>query len=139
MSTEQYVDLRRRFVDFDARDITTLTMRMLGSYADRMTVGWDELLRSECAVILGEPGCGKTTESKARVAAIRASGGHAFYRTVADLNRSGAPIVPMHERPALAAWRASGAKCVFVLDSLDEARNAGGGLETAVERLAAPK
>lgn len=136
MERYDYIDLGRRFVDFGARDISALTVRMLGSYADRVTLGWDELLRSRCVVLLGEPGCGKTTEAKAKVEAIRAAGGHAVYRTVSDLCRSGAPLVPQHERPAIEAWRASGAACMFVLDSLDEARNTSGTLEAAIDRLA---
>lgn len=48
-----------------------------------------QTLQSGCVVILGEPGCGKTTETQAKAAATRAAGGHAFYRMVSGLCRSG--------------------------------------------------
>ncbi|MBN1337600.1 MAG: hypothetical protein JXB39_16730 [Deltaproteobacteria bacterium] len=135
MASSDYIDLGRRFVDFDARDITTLTLRMLGSLADRVTVGWEDILRSRCAIILGEPGSGKTTETKAKVAGIRASGGHAFYRTVTDLRHGDPHLVSSLDQPAFEAWKASGAECVFVLDSLDEARDAGIALCEAIEQM----
>lgn len=130
-----YVDLGRRFVYYEKRDISTLTLRLLGDLSPRVTVGWDDLLRSRCVVILGEPGSGKTEESKAKVGALRREGKYAFYRPVSGLCR-GSPLVTSREITALDAWRRSDAECLFVLDALDEARNAGDALYEAVDRVA---
>lgn len=42
MPTNVYVDLHRRFVDHDKTDLSTLTMRMLGSGRDHATIGSPE-------------------------------------------------------------------------------------------------
>jgi stage III sporulation protein SpoIIIAA len=114
----RYISLDRRFVDYDGPNVTTHTMRTLGARAHRMTLGWADLLTSRYAVVLGEPGSGKTWELRECARSLRASGSHAFFRTVRDLCRSGL-AGSLIERDALGAWRTGSGVGLFLLDSLD--------------------
>ncbi len=88
-------------------------------------------------VLLAEAGSGKTTEMKARALALAADGRTAVYATVEDVGRRGmkAALRPA-DRARLSAWRASEQDAWFFIDSVDEAKNTGVKLHTALQAIA---
>jgi hypothetical protein len=130
------IELNRRFVQChdDERSDPDLVAHF-GRTAD--TLGWDDLIAKRRVVLLAEAGSGKTTEMKARARALAADGRTVFYATVEDVGRRGmgAALRPA-DRARLTAWRASEQDAWFFMDSVDEAKNSGVKLHTALQAIA---
>jgi hypothetical protein len=130
------IELDRRFVQCgdDERSDPDLV-----AHFDRTagTLSWADLSAKRRVVLLAEAGSGKTTEMTARAVALAADGRTAFYATVEDVGRRGmeAALRPA-ERARLTAWRASEQDAWFFIDSVDEAKNTGVKLHTALQALA---
>jgi len=106
----------------------------------RLTGGalsWKELVSSRRVVLLAEAGSGKTTEMKSRARLLAEAGQFSFYASVEDVGRQGlsASLRPQ-ERPQLDAWKCSDKEGYFFIDSVDEARQSGIRLQTALRGLA---
>ncbi len=130
------VELNRRFVQCrdDERSDPDLVARF-GRTAG--TLGWDDLLAKRRVVLLAEAGSGKTTEMTARVRALAADGRAVFYATVEDVGRRGVEAaLKAADRARLAAWRTSEQDAWFFIDSVDEAKNSGVKLRTALHAVA---
>ena len=86
---------------------------------------------------MAEAGSGKTTEMKARSRLLADSGQPAFYATVEDVGRKGLErALRPADRPALAAWRSSEEEGWLFIDSVDEAKQSGLRLRTALHAIA---
>ncbi|MGZ5908800.1 MAG: hypothetical protein ACXWLB_02925 [Reyranella sp.] len=101
------------------------------------SLGWTDLLTRRRVVFLAEAGSGKTTEMKARSRLLADSGQPAFYATVEDVGRKGLErALRPADRPALAAWRSSEEEGWLFIDSVDEAKQSGLRLRTALHAIA---
>src|SRR6266566_4568660 len=130
------IELNRRFVqcDNDERSDPALVAHFERTAG---TLGWHDLLPRRRVVLLAEAGSGKTTEMKARARALKAQGRAAFYAPVEDVGRRGLEGALRHaDRAQLAAWRTSEEDAWFFIDSVDEAKNSGVKLHTALRGIA---
>jgi hypothetical protein len=119
-----YIDLDRRFTELNSSDRPegpALTSYLASSLGTTIGFGWDDLLKERIAVVLGEPGSGKTWELRHRCASMNSQGNCAFF---IELER----LVPgtvndalaENDRTALVRWRKSDHSAHFFLDSVDE-------------------
>jgi hypothetical protein len=129
------VELNRRFVRYDDERSDPDLIAQFGRTDG--TLGWDDLLAKRRVVFLAEAGSGKTTEMEARARVLAAEGRTTFYATVEDVGRRGMEAALRHsDRARLTAWHASEQDAWFFIDSVDEARNTGVKLRTALQAIA---
>lgn len=121
-----FIQLRRRFRELNPP--VSAEQVALESYASLTTdtesgIGWSELLSWDLAVILGEPGSGKTYEFRHKADELRDGGEPAFYIRLDDLldNTVESTITP-EDAAALEAWKRGRDIATFFLDSVDEAK-----------------
>lgn len=129
MSSGAFIDLDRQFVLRDpslgseelAGDSVVAGMSRWRGQSD----GWDALLsiKSRSAVVLGEPGSGRTFEFLHQVDRLRADGKNAFYLLLSDLAGSTVEIpLNSEQREDFAKWTSSSESAFFFLDAADEAK-----------------
>jgi nucleoside phosphorylase len=132
----QSIELERRFVELDPDSRAAEDADSSGRYA--VHVGWPELIKHACVVVLGEAGSGKTTEFELRCRLLARGGTRAFYVTVEDVAESGLDgTFSPTEQEAVDSWKTSTDYAYFFLDAVDEARLSGhrfGGALRYVER-----
>lgn len=95
---------------------------------------WTQL-KAHTTVILGEGGTGKSTELRARVAAINAGGGTAFFIPVVDIVGRELRRALGVEVERLDRWLAGDQEAWFFLDGLDEGRLAGASVRVLLRDL----
>lgn len=130
------IELNRRFVEY--RDEQTSDPDVIARFGrNEGTLSWDDLLSRRRAVILAEAGSGKTTEMQAQARQQANRGRLAFYARLEDVGRSGleAALKPSN-RALLANWRASDQDAWCFINSVDEAKDAGVKLPTALRAIA---
>jgi hypothetical protein len=130
------VELDRQFVEV-AEDKET-DPDMVARFG-RLTGGalsWNQLLARRRVVLLAEAGSGKSTEMKAR-ARRQAAEQYSFYASVEDVGRRGlSQSLRPTDRIQLDEWRSSEKEGWFYIDSVDEAKQSGVRLQTALRALA---
>jgi hypothetical protein len=101
------------------------------------TLSWDDLLARRRVVLLAEAGSGKTTEMIAQARRQANADRPAFYLTLEDVGRAGLETaLKPTDRAPFAAWRASDEEAWFFIDSIDEAKDSGVRLRTALRAIA---
>jgi hypothetical protein len=121
-----YIDISRRFSRLhgsDRPEELASASYLRGSFADSLTLGWDELLKEPLVVVLGEPGSGKSWEFRWRCATLQQNGEFAF---LIDLERlvAGAfdTLVAPDDQKQFQKWQLGSQAAWFFLDSVDEAK-----------------
>lgn len=100
---------------------------------------WDELLKSQRILIVGQAGAGKTFECRAQAKRLNAAGQPAFFIELADLATDGleqsfGPV----ELARFLSWRKDASEtATFFLDAVDELRLTATKFGTAVRRFSA--
>ncbi len=123
-----YCELNRRFVQYkhdrNSDDFALASYDSDSRFFRWGSEGWDDLLKSRgAAVILGEPGSGRSYEFKARCQALHAEGSYAFYLELHRLvTESPSQILDEAAALALQKWRQSTDHGIFFLDAVDEAK-----------------
>lgn len=119
-----FVELHREFVslaDQPEREEVAAASYLWAKHSAGMK--WDKLLQRRLAVVLGEPGSGKTEELRQKAAALRAAGEPAFFVRLDELVLTPFATVLGEEAMAtLDAWRAGRKSATFFLDSVDESK-----------------
>lgn len=133
-NNSRWIELGRAFVPCPESESEVELLTTL--WARHRAVGWDDLLRRRCAVVLGERGTGKTVELKARVAALRAAGRFAFFLPVEDVFAHGVEqSIDATDLDAYDQWRSSTDNAWFFLDAVDESKLKEQRLSAALRRL----
>jgi hypothetical protein len=87
------------------------------------SVNWDDLLKENRVVVLGEPGSGKSWEMKERARLLNSQGASAFYvRLDQLLERELSDVLDPNEQASLIRWKNGRDIAWFYLDSVDEAK-----------------
>lgn len=133
MSKLEYVDLARSFrVPQEAEDGDTPPFGWRHSYS---SVGWEDLLRAEAVVLLGEPGAGKTTELRAQARRMAKSGDAALFVEAAELDGRLSEVLGTEAESQFMEALDSGARAHVFLDSVDEGQSAGVELRGVLRRI----
>lgn len=125
MILDRFIDLNRSFSDVtEGEDQEERAyhsyIRLLG---DEPAIGWDTLLTSHVAVILGEPGSGKTWELQYRASILTKKGTPAFFVRLDDLVETPLDsVIPVEDLPSFHKWKRGNQRSVFFLDSVDESK-----------------
>ncbi|HWU90945.1 MAG TPA: hypothetical protein VN253_26950 [Kofleriaceae bacterium] len=131
---QRIIELERRFVEFDVSGDVADEAEQVGWF--RTSVGWPEILRHSCVVVLGEAGTGKTTEFEQRCKLLARGGARAFYVTVEDVAESGLDgTFSAQEHDGFMTWKTSADHAHFFLDAVDEARLSGHRFVTALRKV----
>jgi len=123
-----YCELNRRFVQYkhdrNSGDFALASYDSDSQFFRWASEGWDDLLKNGgVAVILGEPGSGRSYEFKARCQALHDEGSCAFYLELHRLvTESPSQILDEVAALGLQKWRQSTDHGVFFLDAVDEAK-----------------
>jgi hypothetical protein len=130
------IDLDRQFIECtDERKSDPDQFAGFGNKSGAL--GWEDLLRRRRIVLLAEAGSGKTTEMKARAESQRLAGKYSFYATVEDVGRKGVQqSLRLSERTEFSKWQSSDKDAWLFIDSVDEAKQSGVRLPTALRALA---
>jgi hypothetical protein len=126
MIPDRFIELDRRFREIlESGDPESAALR---SYASSLLdiekgLSWEDLLRSQVVVILGEPGSGKTWEMVNRTRKLREQGISAFFVPLERLvNTSLESAMAPGDEADFQKWKETNEKGVFFLDSVDEAK-----------------
>jgi hypothetical protein len=121
-----HVELDRRFrrvspdIDVEQAAVDSYAAELFGHTTD---LSWDDLLAMPRAVILGEPGSGKTHELRQRVDSLRTAGNVAFFVPLERLvSEPLEKILDPEDSPTLRRWLKSTTNAFFLLDSVDESK-----------------
>jgi hypothetical protein len=119
---ETYIQLERRF----ARYVADSDRDSLGIYASSdlyAPIGWKDILRHRCTVVVGASGTGKSREFRQQVVALRWQGRAAFFCRLDDLaNLPLASVLEESTQEELSAWLRGIDEGWFFLDAIDEAK-----------------
>src|SRR6266403_4546909 len=121
-----YIDLSRTFapVPEAASEESALQSYAVGSnwLGRRNALTWDELLKNQLVVLLGEPGSGKTYELQYQ-ATLSSPGCSRFYFRLDELAAGGEQFRPIDDDAGrFTEWQGSADRAAFFLDSVDEAK-----------------
>jgi hypothetical protein len=131
------IELDRQFVECREEEEQSDPDLFAGFGGTAGTLSWADLFARRRVVFLAEAGSGKTTEMKARAEQQAAAGHAAFYATVEDVGRNGvSDALRPNDRPKLEEWRSSDKEAWFFIDSVDEAKQTGVKLRTALHAIA---
>jgi hypothetical protein len=131
------IELDRQFVECREQEDQS-DPNLFAAFGDATgTLSWADILARRRVVVLAEAGSGKTTEMKARAQQQAAAGNAAFYATIEDVSRTGvAGALRPPDRSKFAEWRSSDTEAWLFIDSVDEAKQAGIKLRTALHAIA---
>jgi hypothetical protein len=120
-----FVELNRRFRKLEQK--AKAEDAAVESYTDgfswRMSLSWDDLLKENRAVVLGEPGSGKSWELQERARALNSQGSFAFFVRLDQLVERDLPnVFNTDEQGRFNRWKESREVAFFFLDSVDEAK-----------------
>jgi hypothetical protein len=131
------IELNRQFVEVAEDKETDPDMVARFGRLTGGALGWNELLARRRVVLLAEAGSGKTTEMKARAKQQAQAGEYSFYASVEDVGRHGfRQSLRPADRKLLDEWRASERDGWLFIDSVDEAKQTGVRLKTALGAIA---
>lgn len=119
----EHVPLERLFEHFtEDEDLEALIARATyGSGTPQ--ISWAKILEHRFAVVLGEAGCGKTSEFQAQTRHLKDTGRIAFFVRAEDLALENLQnAIDPDEAVQLDAWKQGDAEAVFLLDAVDEAK-----------------
>ena len=126
---DPFVELNRRFRRLEGssasedRAYESYTAEILRFSDSDSGLDWDELLRNHLAVILGEPGSGKTWEFQRRADLLAATGKYAVFVPLEGLTtRPLADVLDSAKRQQFDVWKRSENEGFFFADSVDEAK-----------------
>lgn len=121
----EFVELGRRFASLpknadqdDAADESYL----LKVWSGHGRFDWEMLLREPLAVVLGEPGSGKTWEFECQAAKLAAAGQFACFLRLEELIAQPLDTVMGRQLPQFEAWASGSDTGYFFLDSVDESK-----------------
>lgn len=123
----QYIELNRTFFDYsENEDIEDAAVRSYIAGLQHGVLDWAKLLQSQCVVILGEAGSGKTEEMKHQAETIFQAGGYAFFLRLEQLIDKPVDLNTLISEPPkrnrYAKWTKNPRQnAVFFLDAKDEA------------------
>ncbi len=143
----EHIDLDRKFLPVEADEeddpesIQTMYTFGLGQQPGMdQQLSWDNLLENDRAVIIAEPGTGKTEEFKAVTKRLRILGKFAFFFRIELLQSHGLAVrqcLDIGTSEEFDEWLAGKKEAYFFLDSIDEARLASHtSFEIALRRFA---
>ena len=121
----EFVDLKRKFLGItktdEHDDIWGDHLEYLLKYKG---IGWGKLMTERVAVILGEPGVGKTMEFKEQSKLLKKQDKYAFFINIQDLASEDFSLAleSQDDISRFKKWKTGDEKAYFFLDSLDEAR-----------------
>lgn len=125
--SEPFVELNRQFrklkpeAKAEEAAFESYTADLL--YGHNKTFSWDSLLNEYRAVVLGEPGSGKSWEFVNRVRILKSKGEVAFFIRLDQLiEKDLQALLNDDEKSQFARWRTGGETAHFFLDSVDEAK-----------------
>ncbi len=135
-----FIDLARRFrrleesTHLEEVAIKSYTSGLFGFEPSR---NWESLLQETRAVILGEPGSGKTWEMRERARVLNQQGNFAFFVRLDLLAGSNlVTVLDSTEQEHFARWKVSNELAFFFLDSVDEAKfHSAADFHTSLRRL----
>jgi hypothetical protein len=116
--TEKIVELIRRFSPMSPRS-KEWDFLMPGPGRPQR---WHEIEDEFRALIIAEPGAGKTFEAQTRARRIKERGRHAFFIRIEKIDASFDQSFEVGTSVEFAAWLASTDEAWFFLDSVDEAQ-----------------
>jgi hypothetical protein len=121
-----YIELNRRFRRLEPKEkaeqiafesYTTSLLWPMGS------LSWDDLLKENRAVVLGEPGSGKSWEMRQCAKRLNAEGEFAFFVRLDQLvDQKLSELFEADEQKRFNRWKAGQSVAHFFLDSVDEAK-----------------
>jgi len=119
-----YVELERTFSNFQERD--DLEQAAYENYFLEFFetgISWNQLIQSQCVVILAEAGSGKTWELRARAAALNKEDHTAFFIQLERLAQNSLEnALSTIDYARLQSWQKQRSDAVFFLDAVDEAK-----------------
>lgn len=121
-----FIELNRRFRKLEQK--TKAEESALESYTSYFRgwqngFGWDDLLKENRVVILGEPGSGKSWELIEHAKLLSRQGAFAFFIRLDQLvERDLRSLWDANEQHRFARWKQSNEAAYFFLDSVDEAK-----------------
>jgi hypothetical protein len=130
--------IQRLFCDLSAGEVGDIEQAsVLVRDGWRGSFGWDELLRSDRALIVSEAGAGKTYECQAQQVRLWKAGEPAFFLDLATLAGSSVrDMLSQEEEERFEAWlRSQSEVAIFFLDSIDELKLTLGKFDQALKRL----
>jgi hypothetical protein len=122
-----FVELDRRFVPLiQSIDAEEQASNSYATYFDLSSqfdgsLTWKELLDLHVVVVLGEPGSGKSWESRNRASELNRQGNYAFYVRLDELAGNTLESC-IEDKLRLRSWGRSNERAHFFLDSVDEAK-----------------
>lgn len=119
-----YIELGRKFRAVEAgMEVDPDSIRYLSSLGLDSTMTWDDLLKKSRAVIIAEPGTGKTEEFKAVSERLRDEGKKAFFGRLEMLQGFDVgDSLDMGDSAELKEWMEGSKEAFFFFDSVDEAK-----------------
>lgn len=107
------------------------------TFSGQAVYSWNDLVGARRAVLLGQPGSGKSGECQQQVHKLRRERHHAFYLRLEALESDGLEgSLSIADSLKYLEWRRTNDEAVFLLDSVDEARLHGSSLERSLRRFA---
>lgn len=119
----KFIELHRRFQQFEDDDLPEgLAERsyIASMFKHEVGISWDELLKHRIAVILGEPGSGKSSELKERQRRCRSIS--FFLRLDQLVSEDVENILDEEKTAAFRQWKNNQEEAVFFLDAVDESK-----------------
>lgn len=120
----EYIDLDRKFWPVEAdKDNNPESIREMHSLGISQQLSWNDLLQKYRAVIIAEPGTGKTEEFQSVTKRLRMDGKLAFFCRMELLNELGVRhSFDIGKAQEFDEWLVGEREAYFLLDSVDEAR-----------------
>jgi hypothetical protein len=121
-----FVELNRRFrkLEQEAKaEEAAVESYTASSFWKMASLSWDDLLKENRAVVLGEPGSGKSWEMRERARLLNSQGAFAFFVRLDQLvDRELQKLFDADGQSRFARWKQSQNAAHFFLDSVDEAK-----------------
>ena len=136
-----YIDLDRIFWPVEAdKESDPESIRTMFAFGIGQQLSWDNLLEKDRAVIIAEPGTGKTEEFQAVTKRLRVDGKLAFFFRIELLQAQELEVrhsLDIGTAEEFDKWLVGKKEAYFFLDSVDEARlNSRAAFEIALRRFA---
>lgn len=134
--TDTNVTIKRRFASPSEKHMAD--SEYLSIWGERETgMGWDDIVSSQCVVVLGEGKCGKTHEFKRQHQLLRADNQYSFFVPLELLQDNDFfDAITAEEEHDFEHWQnGSMDKAIFFLDAVDELKLRQGTLRKALRKI----